>query len=70
MTDRFEVKGSRNEVAGAGEDDGALPDSGWRLRPASLTPESADPLLGALLALCRLHGRPRSAASLTSGLAL
>ena len=44
--------------------------SGWNLRPASLTPESADPLLGALLALCRLHGRPRSAASLTSGLPL
>jgi len=70
MTDGFEVKDSRNELAGAGKDDGALPDSGWRLRPASLTPESADPLLGALLALCRLHGRPRSAASLTSGLAL
>ncbi|MBB4284935.1 type I secretion system LssB family ATPase [Roseospira goensis] len=43
---------------------------GWDLRPTDLKPESADPLLGALLALCRLHGRPRSAASLTAGLPL
>ncbi len=45
-------------------------DSDWALRPTDLKPETADPLLGALMALCRLHGRPRSAASLTAGLPL
>jgi len=40
------------------------------LKPNDLTPESADPLLSTLMVLCRLHGRTRSAASLTSGLPL
>ncbi|SDE79359.1 ATP-binding cassette, subfamily C, LapB [Rhodospira trueperi] len=44
--------------------------TGWTVRPTALSTETADPLLAALLALCRLHGRPRSGVSLTAGLPL
>jgi ATP-binding cassette subfamily C protein LapB len=46
------------------------PEKSWDLKPKDLSPESTDPLLAALMVLCRLHGRTRSGASLTAGLPL
>ncbi|SDG35526.1 type I secretion system permease/ATPase [Roseospirillum parvum] len=73
--------GGASGNATGGAPDGAAPSPGapsaeaepaptWGVRPSQLRPEASDPLLGALMGLCALHGRPRSAASLTSGLPL
>lgn len=51
------------DTPGAGEAD-------WAVSAGDLTRESADPLLGALVVLCKLHGRPRTATSLVAGLPL
>lgn len=42
----------------------------WSIKPSSLTREATDPLLGALVAITRHYGRPRSATALLSGLPL
>jgi ATP-binding cassette subfamily C protein LapB len=42
----------------------------WALGASHLTPQATDPILAALMVLCGLHDRPRSAASLTAGLPL